>query len=180
MRNCVRSGKRKEAGDGVLSHLCRCSGFLLGLGLLDELHENESRALWGTGECTSWWLERKKLQRAMAVFTGFAVPEVAENADGWGPGAASVPASLQHVPYAPFSKADRLGRASDWTAQAFKFNAGGLRFSRFFRLFVPSIDWFDVLWSVHHGRENVTFGRHVFNFCCEKSLIFRAQRDLEI
>jgi hypothetical protein len=54
----------------------------------------------------------------------FAVPEVAENLEGWGPGPASVPSQLEHVPYAPFSKADRVGRASDWTAQAFKYASG--------------------------------------------------------
>ncbi|KAG0631213.1 hypothetical protein M758_1G235700 [Ceratodon purpureus] len=58
----------------------------------------------------------------------FGVPQVAENLDGWGPDAASVPSQLEHVPYAPFSKGDRVGRASDWTGQAFKYNAG--RFDR--------------------------------------------------
>lgn len=54
----------------------------------------------------------------------FAVPEVAENLNGWGPAADSVPSQLEHVPYAPFSKSDRVGRASDWTGQAFKYNSG--------------------------------------------------------
>jgi translation initiation factor 3 subunit D len=54
----------------------------------------------------------------------FAVPLVAENLDGWGPGAECVPSRLENVPYAPFSKADRVGRASDWTGQAYKYNAG--------------------------------------------------------
>ncbi|CAK9190419.1 unnamed protein product [Sphagnum jensenii] len=58
----------------------------------------------------------------------FAVPEVAENLNGWGPAADSVPSQLEHVPYAPFSKSDRVGRASDWTGQAFKYNSG--RFDR--------------------------------------------------
>lgn len=54
----------------------------------------------------------------------FAVPLVAENLEGWGPDAGCVPSQLENVPYAPFNKADRLGRASDWTGQAFKYNAG--------------------------------------------------------
>jgi hypothetical protein len=58
----------------------------------------------------------------MAV--AFGVPQVAENLDGWGPDAGAVPSQLEHVPYAPFSKGDRVGRASDWTGQAFKYNAG--------------------------------------------------------
>jgi translation initiation factor 3 subunit D len=62
----------------------------------------------------------------MAV--AFGVPQVAENQDGWGPDASSVPSQLEHVPYAPFSKGDRVGRASDWTGQAFKYNQG--RFDR--------------------------------------------------
>lgn len=62
------------------------------------------------------------LVAAMAV--AFGVPQVAENLDGWGPDASSVPSQLEHVPYAPFSKGDRVGRASDWTGQAFKYNQG--------------------------------------------------------
>jgi translation initiation factor 3 subunit D len=34
--------------------------------------------------------------------------------DGWGP-AASTETTLDGVPYAPYSKADKLGRMADWT-----------------------------------------------------------------
>jgi len=67
----------------------------------------------------------KGLRRVcVAMAVSFGVPQVAENLDGWGPDASSVPSQLEHVPYAPFSKGDRVGRASDWTGQAFKYNQG--------------------------------------------------------
>lgn len=45
------------------------------------------------------------------------LPKLSNTFDNWGPGAA-VPSSLQfnQVPYAPFSKGDKLGRAADWAA----------------------------------------------------------------
>eukprot|EP00249_Psilotum_nudum_P010805 c22778_g1_i1 orf=388-2046(-) len=45
------------------------------------------------------------------------VPVVADNPDGWGPpdGSAALQNQLQNVPYAPFSKSERLGRVADWT-----------------------------------------------------------------
>jgi len=49
---------------------------------------------------------------------GFTVPEVVDNADGWGPSV--VPFHLNEVPFAPFSKADKLGKASDWTGQGYQ------------------------------------------------------------
>lgn len=66
----------------------------------------------------------KESGRIAAMAPAFGVPQVAENSDGWGPDATSVPSQLEHVPYAPFSKGDRVGRASDWTGQAFKYNQG--------------------------------------------------------
>lgn len=48
----------------------------------------------------------------------FAVPDVQDNPDGWGP--CSVPQHLKDVPFAPFGKGDKLGRASDWTQAAFQ------------------------------------------------------------
>ncbi len=46
---------------------------------------------------------------------GFVVPVSAENADGWGPAADCVSEEYADVPYAPFNKSDKLGRAADWT-----------------------------------------------------------------
>uniref|UniRef100_A0A061QVG9 Eukaryotic translation initiation factor 3 subunit D n=1 Tax=Tetraselmis sp. GSL018 TaxID=582737 RepID=A0A061QVG9_9CHLO len=53
-----------------------------------------------------------------AAVPKFQLPAVVDNPDGWGPGA--VPLHLKEVPYAPFSKTDKLGKASDWTAQGFQ------------------------------------------------------------
>lgn len=53
---------------------------------------------------------------------GFNVGSVAFNSDGWGPpesSPSSPPLSLpnhpSHVPFAPFSRSDKLGRIADWT-----------------------------------------------------------------
>ncbi|TPX58291.1 hypothetical protein PhCBS80983_g03253 [Powellomyces hirtus] len=46
----------------------------------------------------------------------FVLPAVADNPIGWGP--STVPEELSHVPYAPYSKSDRLGKIADWTAPA--------------------------------------------------------------
>lgn len=52
----------------------------------------------------------------------FDVPELSDNPDGWGP--TTAPEQFKDIPYAPFNKTDRLGRASDWTAQAYKYGQG--------------------------------------------------------
>lgn len=45
------------------------------------------------------------------------VPEVVDNPGGWGPpdDHRALQSQLQNVPYAPFNKGEKLGRASDWT-----------------------------------------------------------------
>ena len=43
----------------------------------------------------------------------FRVPLVEANATGWGP--TDVPEALKDVPFAPFNKYEKLGKASDWT-----------------------------------------------------------------
>mmetsp|Transcript_2749 Transcript_2749/g.4745 ORF Transcript_2749/g.4745 Transcript_2749/m.4745 type:complete len:516 (+) Transcript_2749:103-1650(+) len=53
----------------------------------------------------------------------FPVPAVLQNDDGWGP-SNSVPLHLADVPFAPFSKGDKLGRASDWTQSAYNRGPG--------------------------------------------------------
>eukprot|EP00850_Spirogloea_muscicola_P016839 SM000140S00588 [mRNA] locus=s140:76311:80526:- [translate_table: standard] len=52
----------------------------------------------------------------------FEVPALSDNPDGWGP--MELPEQFRDVPYAPFSKGDRLGRAADWTSAAFKYGGG--------------------------------------------------------
>ena len=58
----------------------------------------------------------------MAALEEFKVPEVEDNSDGWGP--CSVPPQLAEIPFAPFSKSDRLGRVSDWTQSAYNKYSG--------------------------------------------------------
>ena len=52
----------------------------------------------------------------------YAVPDIQDNPDGWGP--CAVPDHLKDVPFAPFSKGDKLGKAADWTQQAYQRNQG--------------------------------------------------------
>lgn len=47
----------------------------------------------------------------------FVVPQVEDNAEGWGP--CSVPAHLKDLPYAPFNKADKIGRAADFSGATY-------------------------------------------------------------
>ncbi|ERN01129.1 hypothetical protein AMTRI_Chr03g52710 [Amborella trichopoda] len=48
---------------------------------------------------------------------GFMIGHVPSNPDGWGPpeGPAVLENQLQNVPYAPFSKSEKLGRIADWS-----------------------------------------------------------------
>lgn len=49
----------------------------------------------------------------------FAFAHVDENEDGWGP--LNVPEKYKDIPYyAPFSKGDKLGKASDWQQSNFQ------------------------------------------------------------
>ena len=43
----------------------------------------------------------------------FDTPDVHFNAGGWGPTEDDLPTQFLDVPYAPFGKGDRLGRAAD-------------------------------------------------------------------
>ncbi|KAJ3334348.1 hypothetical protein HDU76_000041 [Blyttiomyces sp. JEL0837] len=46
----------------------------------------------------------------------FSLPEIVDNPIGWGP--SKIPYNLTQIPYAPFSKSDRIGKIADWTAPA--------------------------------------------------------------
>ncbi|KAJ3186812.1 Eukaryotic translation initiation factor 3 subunit D, partial [Irineochytrium annulatum] len=46
----------------------------------------------------------------------FKLPEIQDNPTGWGP--SKIPFNLTQIPYAPFSKSDRLGKIADWTVPA--------------------------------------------------------------
>jgi len=53
---------------------------------------------------------------------GFLIPNIVDNPEGWGP--CNMPEEHKDIPYAPFSKSDKLGRASDWINQGYsKYNS---------------------------------------------------------
>ncbi|KAJ3145864.1 hypothetical protein HDU86_000631 [Geranomyces michiganensis] len=56
----------------------------------------------------------------------FTLPTVVDNDAGWGP--ASLPEDVAAVPYAPYSKSDRLGKIADWTAPALGDGYGDRRY----------------------------------------------------
>jgi hypothetical protein len=58
----------------------------------------------------------------MAAPAPYEIVEVEDSADGWGPSAE--PEKLQGIPFAPFSKSDKLGKAADWTNQNFQKYSG--------------------------------------------------------
>ncbi|CAG8724772.1 16743_t:CDS:10, partial [Racocetra fulgida] len=45
----------------------------------------------------------------------FKLPEIIDNENGWGPSPAMLPEKFRDIPYAPYSKADKLGRIADWS-----------------------------------------------------------------
>jgi translation initiation factor 3 subunit D len=52
--------------------------------------------------------------------------------DGWGPPTTSE-TTLNGVPYAPFSKGDKLGRMADWTADSKGERGGRQQYNRNYR-----------------------------------------------
>lgn len=48
----------------------------------------------------------------------FNIPRIQDNPHGWGPSEA--PEQFKDLPYAPFSKGDRLGKVSDWTGATYQ------------------------------------------------------------
>ena len=50
-----------------------------------------------------------------SISVKFELGDVEHNEGGWGP--VGLPSDLSDLPYAPFSKGDKLGRVADWTGQ---------------------------------------------------------------
>jgi len=46
--------------------------------------------------------------------SAFKLPTVSDSQSGWGP--VGLSAQFRDIPYAPYSKADKLGRIADWSA----------------------------------------------------------------
>lgn len=57
---------------------------------------------------------RTLLSRTVSEMAEFIAPHISDNVDGWGPPLDEPPEKFADMPYAPFSKSDRLGRAADW------------------------------------------------------------------
>merc|ERR1711907_464348 len=55
---------------------------------------------------------------AVRTMATFRFPEIQFNETGWGPTKGVDPEKFQNIPYAPFGKGDRLGRAADWSGSA--------------------------------------------------------------
>ena len=55
----------------------------------------------------------------------FSVPQVGDNPEGWGP--TEEPEHLKNVPYAPFSKSEKLGKVADFTAASNQKSHGRLQ-----------------------------------------------------
>ncbi|KAI7863763.1 translation initiation factor eIF3d Moe1 [Spinellus fusiger] len=45
----------------------------------------------------------------------FYLPKIFDNEGGWGPATHVIPNQFRDIPYAPYSKGDKLGRVADWT-----------------------------------------------------------------
>lgn len=51
----------------------------------------------------------------MSTTPSFSLPEIHDNQDGaWGPSSSHLPSQFKDIPYAPYSKSDKLGRFADW------------------------------------------------------------------
>eukprot|EP00184_Porphyridium_aerugineum_P005487 CAMPEP_0184708002 /NCGR_PEP_ID=MMETSP0313-20130426/37551_1 /TAXON_ID=2792 /ORGANISM="Porphyridium aerugineum, Strain SAG 1380-2" /LENGTH=570 /DNA_ID=CAMNT_0027169583 /DNA_START=2898 /DNA_END=4606 /DNA_ORIENTATION=+ len=58
-------------------------------------------------------------------FYSFPSPTIFDNAEGWGPSLTMLPSKFRDIPYAPYSKSDRLGRAADlFSSQGSKYGGG--------------------------------------------------------
>jgi len=54
------------------------------------------------------------LIQKISISDTFNLPDIFDNEEGWGP--CPAPSKFKGVPFAPFSKSDRIGRVSDWNA----------------------------------------------------------------
>ncbi|CAM9621308.1 unnamed protein product [Chrysoparadoxa australica] len=52
----------------------------------------------------------------------FTTPKVHINEEGWGPESSNLPPQFKDVPFAPFGKGDRIGRAADFTVPMYYQN----------------------------------------------------------
>ena len=50
----------------------------------------------------------------MSTPPSFSLPEINDQDGAWGPSSSHLPAQFKDIPYAPYSKSDKLGRFADW------------------------------------------------------------------
>lgn len=68
-------------------------------------------------------------EEVQLVARRFEVPSIHDNPDGWGP--SHTPDRFKDVPYAPYNKSDKLGKAADWGADQSKFQGKGFQGGRY-------------------------------------------------
>src|SRR5438105_4636105 len=60
-------------------------------------------------------MENNSMSESISDEPNFKLPEIIDNDSGWGPSPAMLPEKFRDIPYAPYSKADKLGRIADWS-----------------------------------------------------------------
>ncbi|KAK9711588.1 hypothetical protein K7432_007736 [Basidiobolus ranarum] len=58
----------------------------------------------------------------MTTRANFVLSTIDDNESGWGPSASHLPEQYKDIPFAPYSKGDKLGRIADWSAPDTKDN----------------------------------------------------------
>jgi len=69
----------------------------------------------------------------MAESPQFILPPIHDNPEAWGPSPNALPTQFKDIPYAPFSKSDKIGRIVDWNAESAQSNLGPNAHQRGFR-----------------------------------------------
>ena len=59
-----------------------------------------------------------------ASLASFVLPVIQDHPKGWGPHV--IPSYLNEIPYAPYSKSDRLGKIADWTSPVMDANVSSI------------------------------------------------------
>ncbi|WAQ85309.1 hypothetical protein PtA15_5A884 [Puccinia triticina] len=54
----------------------------------------------------------------------FVLPAIHDHPDAWGPSPTALPTQFKDIPYAPFSKSDKIGRIVDWNAESGQLSLG--------------------------------------------------------
>jgi hypothetical protein len=85
------------------------------------------------------------MQQQEETPTRFSVPVIYDNPAGWGPTEESIPQKFLEIPYAPFSKGDKIGKVADFGGYNTKLYQRG----RFF-IFSPPLVFSSTLTCTHN------------------------------